>query len=88
MRSILLTLHILAVVVWLGAGLYDLFLIREMRRSAGDAVELALIRIRLRYGPVIAVATFVVLFTGVLMSSLLGWSYTSRIYGSGSSNSS
>jgi uncharacterized membrane protein len=79
-RSTLLTLHLLAVVVWLGAGLYDLLLLREIRRSAGDAVELALIRLRLRYGPVIAVATVVVLFTGVLMSSLLGWGYFTHLW--------
>ena len=80
MRSLLLTLHMLAVVVWLGAVLHDLFLIREIRRSAGDAVELALIRIRLWYGPVIAVATVVVLFTGVLMSSFLGWGYFTHLW--------
>ena len=45
MRSTLLTLHLLAVVVWLGASLYDLFLLREIRRAAGGGVELALIRI-------------------------------------------
>jgi hypothetical protein len=34
MRSLLLTLHLLTMVVWLGAGLYDL-LLREIRQSAG-----------------------------------------------------
>jgi uncharacterized membrane protein len=80
MREILLSLHILSAIVWLGAGLYDLFLLREIRRSAGTPLELALIRIHLRYGPVIAVATFLALLSGLLMSSLLGWGYFASVW--------
>jgi hypothetical protein len=56
LRELLLGLHALAAVVWLGAGLYDLFLVREISRAEGGSVEVALIRIHLRYGPVIAAA--------------------------------
>ena len=80
MRELLLSLHVLAAVVWLGAGLYDLFIIREISRSRGTDVEVVLIRIHLRYGPVIAVATMVVFVTGILMSSFLGWGYFTRLW--------
>jgi uncharacterized membrane protein len=75
MREILLTIHLLSVVVWLGAGIYDFFLTREIAWAAGQSAELPLIRIHLRYGPVIAVAMFLVFISGILMSAFLGWGF-------------
>jgi uncharacterized membrane protein len=75
LRNILLTIHLLSVVVWLGAGLNDFFLTREIASAAGQPAELSLIRIHLRYGPVIAVAMFFVFISGVLMSVFLGWGF-------------
>lgn len=75
LRGILLTTHILAVTVWLGAGLYDLFLSHEMKRQRGTPAEVILARIYVRYGPVIVAAALVVAVTGALQSSLLGWGY-------------
>jgi uncharacterized membrane protein len=70
-REILVTIHLLSVVVWLGAGVYDFFLTRETASGAGQSAELPLTHIHLRYGPVIAVAMFLVFISGILMSALL-----------------
>lgn len=75
LRGILLTTHLLAVTVWLGAGLYDLFLSREMKRWRGTPAEVTLARVYVRYGPVIVAAALLVAVTGALQSSLLGWGY-------------
>jgi hypothetical protein len=75
LRGTLLTLHLLGVVVWLGAGLYELFLDREMGRVRGKPAEVSLARVYSRYGPVVATATLLVAATGALQASLLGWGY-------------
>ena len=80
LRGTLLTLHILAVVVWLGAGLYDLFLSHEIRRQRGTPAEVTLARVYVRYGPVIVAAALVVAVTGALQSSLLGWGYFQHLW--------
>jgi uncharacterized membrane protein len=76
-RGTLLTFHLLGVVVWLGAGLYELFLDHEIQRARGTPAEVALARVYARYGPVVAAATLMVAATGVLQASLLGWGYFS-----------
>jgi uncharacterized membrane protein len=80
MRNSLLTLHLVGVAVWLGCGLYDVFLSREIRRRAGTPLELDLIRIQVRYGWVVAAATVLVAMTGVGMSSLVGWGYFAAVW--------
>jgi uncharacterized membrane protein len=75
LRGTLLTLHLLAVIVWIGAGLYDLFVSHELKRQRGTPAEVALARLYVRYGPVIVGAVLVVAVTGVLQSSLFGWGY-------------
>ena len=80
LRGTLLTLHLVGVIIWLGAGLYELFLDREMRRARGTATEVALARIYSRYGPVVAAGTLLVAVTGVLQASLLGWGYFSVLW--------
>ena len=71
----LVVIHVLAVIVWIGFGLYELLLHREIRKSRGTAVEIALIRISGRYGGLVALATLVVAITGVLMTQWLGLGY-------------
>jgi len=70
LRRTLLTLHLLGVVVWLGVGLYELFLDHEMRRVRGTPAELSLAPVYSRYGPVIAMGTLLVAARGVLQASL------------------
>jgi putative copper export protein len=80
LRGTLLTIHLLAVVVWLGGGLYDLFLVRELKRQRGTPAEVTLARVYVRYGPVIVAAVVVVAVTGALQASLLGWGYFAQLW--------
>ena len=75
LRGTLLTLHLIGVIIWLGAGLYELFLDLEMRRARGTPSEVTLARVYSRYGPVVAFGTLLVAVTGALQASLLGWGY-------------
>jgi len=75
LRTALLSTHILAVFVWLGFGLYEVLLIREIRRARGAPEEIALIRIYGRYAGVVAIATLVVAAAGVAMALTLGWGF-------------
>ena len=56
MRELLLTIHGLAAAIWLGAGLYDVLLMREVHVARGATAERDLPKIRFRYGNVIAAA--------------------------------
>lgn len=80
LRTVLLSIHVLAVIVWLGFGLYELLLIREIRRARGSPEEVALIRIYGRYSGIVALATIVVAAAGVAMALLLGWGLFSVLW--------
>ena len=49
MREPLLTLHILSVIIWLGCGLYEIFLAHEIKLSRGTVLELNLVKIYIKY---------------------------------------
>jgi hypothetical protein len=80
LRSTLLSIHILAVVVWLGCGLYELLLVREIRRAQGSAEEIPLLRIYGRYAGIVAIATLVTAGAGVFMSIMLGWGFLTVLW--------
>ena len=80
LRNTLLSIHILAVVVWLGFGLYELLLTREIRHARGLPEEIPLIRIYGRYAGVVAIATLLVAAAGIAMSVLLGWGFFSVLW--------
>ena len=80
LRTALLSTHILAVIVWLGFGLYELLLIREIRRARGLPEEIALIRIYGRYAGVVAIATLIVAAAGVAMALMLGWGFFNLLW--------
>ena len=75
LQGTLLSLHLLGVVVWIGAGLYDLFVDHEIVRARGTPAEVALARVYVRYGPVIVAAVLVVAGTGALQTGLYGWGW-------------
>jgi hypothetical protein len=77
LRNTLLSIHVLAAVVWLGFGFYELLLTREIRHAHGSPEEIPLIRIYGRYAGLVAIATLVVAAAGVAMSALLGWGFFS-----------
>jgi len=76
----LLTIHIFGVIIWIGFGLYELLLHREIRNARGTAIEIALIRVSGRYGGIVAIATLVVAVTGVFMTNLLGLGYFQELW--------
>jgi uncharacterized membrane protein len=80
LRGTLLTIHLLAVALWLGGGTYDWFLAREIERSRGSHAEVALARVYVRYGPVIVAAVLLAAVTGALQASLLGWGWFSHFW--------
>jgi hypothetical protein len=75
LRSVLLSIHILSVIVWLGCGLYELFLARELKLARGNPAELHFARMYLKYAAPVPVATILVALTGVLMALFLGWGF-------------
>ena len=75
LRNSLLTVHLLGVVVWLGCGLYELFLSRELKHSRGTAKEVELSRLYVKYSAPVPVATILVAVTGVWMSIALGYGF-------------
>jgi len=80
LRNLLLTIHILGVIVWLGFGAYELLLSREIRRARGKHLEVDLIRIYGKYAGLVALATIVVAIAGALMSLLLGWGFFTSLW--------
>lgn len=80
LRDTLLTIHILAVIVWLGFGLYELLLSHEIHKAKGTPLEVPLIRIYGRYSSIVAIATLVVAIMGILMATLLGWGFFQQLW--------
>ncbi len=75
LRDGLLTLHILAVIVWMGCGVYERFLQIEVGRVRGTPGEVPLLKVYARYAWVVVFATVMTAFIGALMSGLLGWGF-------------
>ena len=79
-RSLLLSVHILSVIVWLGCGLYELFLARELRKARGSPVELEFARTYLRYSASVPIATILVALSGVAMAIVLEWGFFQQFW--------
>lgn len=80
MRDVLLSVHLLAVIVWLGAGFYELYLGRILRRSDGSAGEAMLIRAMHRSGFVVFGATLLAFAVGATMAVVLGWGFFEQFW--------
>lgn len=79
-RSILLSIHLLAVIAWLGGGFYELWLGRILLRSQGSTAEAALIRAIYRSDIVVFGATLLVFAVGAAMSILLDWGFFTHFW--------
>jgi hypothetical protein len=75
LRNSLLTIHVLSVIVWLGCGLYELFLARELKKARGSPGEVRLARIYLKYAAPVPVATLLVAGTGAWMAVALHFGF-------------
>ena len=80
LRNVLLSIHIIGVIIWLGFGLYELLLTREIRRARGMPEEVALIKIYGRYAGIVAIATLVAAAAGASMSQFLSWGFFSVLW--------
>jgi hypothetical protein len=80
LRNTLLSIHVLAVIVWLGFGFYELLLTHEIRRARDSIEEIPLIRIYGRYAGIVAIATLVTAAAGAAMSVWLGWGFFSVLW--------
>lgn len=80
LRNSLLTIHILSVIVWLGCGLYELFLARELRLARGTPLEVDLARIYLKYSSPVPIATILVVVTGVWMVLALNYGFFQSLW--------
>ena len=79
-RAPLLTIHILSVIVWLGCGLYEIFLAREIKIARGTDFELHLARMYIKYSSAVPVATLLVAGTGATMAVVLDWGFFQQIW--------
>ena len=80
LRAPLLTVHILSVIVWLGCGLYEIFLAREMKRAHGTPFELQLTRLYIKYAPAVPISTLLVAATGATMAVVLDWGFFTQLW--------
>jgi len=75
LRNSLLTVHVLSVVVWLGCGLYELFLAHELKKASGTPGEVHLARMYLKYAAPVPIATLLVAGTGAWMAVALHFGF-------------
>jgi hypothetical protein len=80
LRSILLSIHLIAVIAWLGGGFYELWLGRLLLRSKGSTAEAILIRAIYRSDLVVFGATLVAFAAGAAMSILLDWGFFTHLW--------
>ena len=74
-REPLLTIHILSVIVWLGCGLYEIFVASELKRVRGTKYEIDLARFYLKYSAPVPIATILVAITGATMAIVLEYGF-------------
>jgi hypothetical protein len=79
-RESLLTVHILAVILWIGFGFCELWLGRLFLRQNGSPVEATLIRFIYQCDLVVFISTLVAFAAGTAMSLLLGWGFFNEFW--------
>jgi hypothetical protein len=76
-RNTLLSIHILAIITWIGAGFFELYLGRRFLAAKGTVLEAPFIRIVYGSDLVVFIATIVALLAGVAMAIYEGyWFFT------------
>lgn len=80
MREVLLIVHLLAVIVWLGGGFYELWLGRKFLRSNGSVAEAALVRAIYQSDLVVFAATVVAFLAGAAMAVFLEWGFFTQLW--------
>ncbi|MCT2559551.1 hypothetical protein N0B51_11230 [Tsuneonella sp. YG55] len=80
MRESLLTIHVLAIAVWIGAGFYELWLGRLFLRSDGSAAEAPLIRAIYRSDLAVFGATLIAFVAGIALALTQGWGFFNDLW--------
>jgi hypothetical protein len=80
LREILLTIHLLAVIVWIGFGFCELWLGRLFLQSEGQPVEATLIRFIYQCDLAVFIATLTAFAAGVTMALTLGWGFFTTLW--------
>ena len=75
LREPLLTIHILSAIVWLGCGLYEIFVAWELKRVRGTKYEVDLARFYLKWSAPVPIATIFVAVTGATMAVVLEYGF-------------
>ena|SRR5450755_2456847 len=76
-RNTLLSIHILAIITWIGAGFFELYLGRRFLAAKGTVLEAPLIRIVYGSDLVVFGATIVAFVAGIAMAIYEGyWFFT------------
>ncbi len=74
-REPLLTIHVLAIIVWIGFGFFELWLGRIFMKGDGGAAEAPLIRLVYRADLIVFIATLTAFASGTAMALLLDWGF-------------
>lgn len=80
LREILLTIHLLANMVWIGFGFCELWLGRLFLAQDGSQAEAPLIRFIYRCDLVVFIATLTAFAAGTAMALLLGWGFFTHLW--------
>ena len=80
LREILLTIHIVAIIGWIGFGFCELWLGRLFLRSSDTPVEAPLIRFIYNCDLFVFISTLVAFGTGIAMALFLGWGFFTRLW--------
>lgn len=79
-REILLTIHLLAVIVWLGFGFFELWLGRIFLADPDSVAAAPLIRIIYRSDIVVFAATLIVFAAGTTQTIVFGWGWFESLW--------
>jgi hypothetical protein len=79
-RDVLLSVHLLAIIVWIGVGFFELYLGRRFLASRGSPVEAPLIRIVYNSDLVVAAATMTAFAAGIAMALYEGFGFFHQLW--------
>ena len=80
LRESLLTVHILANIIWIGFGFFELWLGRMFLATEGSQTEAPLIRLIYRSDVIVFIATLIAFAAGTGMALTLGWGFFTHVW--------
>jgi uncharacterized membrane protein len=80
MREALLTVHVLAIIVWIGFGLLELYIGRQALKAADTPAEAPLFRIAYQSDLWVFIATLTAFAAGAMMTHVLDWGWFTHLW--------